>query len=554
MCRRKLSPWFFLSFLVFILASSCQKKKDVPVNEDFHFVSSQLDSRPESYSYKNVSLSPVIHLNFSAPVDRTSVSSFISLSAGSTVIPLNYSFQNNDSTIIIQTQIPLQTLTKYILNISSAFKSAKGKLLSANIPIELMTVYDNTDKFPRISDSALLDLVQSQTLKYFWDFGHQVSGLARERNSSGDVVTAGGSGFGIMAMVAGINRNFITRTQGLVRMHTIASFLKNTAQTFHGAFPHWLNGNTGTVIPFSTKDNGADLVETSYLVAGLLTARQYFNGGSTDEVSLRNDIDTIWRRVEWNWFRQGNQNVLYWHWSPNYNWDMNMQIKGWDEALIVYVLAASSPTYAIPKIVYDNGWASNGGMKNNNTYFGYTLPLGPPYGGPLFFAHYSFLGINPDNLTDAYANYWTQNRNHSLINYTYCVNNPKGFAGYSDSCWGLTASDDFNGYVAHSPTNDDGVISPTAALSSFPYTPNESMKAMKFFYYKLGDKLWGPYGFYDAFSLDKPWFANSTLAIDQGPIVVMIENYRSRLLWNLFFSCPEVKTGMQNLGFQSPYL
>jgi hypothetical protein len=218
------------------------------------------------------------------------------------------------------------------------------------------------------------------------------------------------------------------------------------------------------------------------------------------------------------------------------------------------VLAASSPTYSIPPVVYHNGWASNGGMKNLNSYYGYQLPLGPPYGGPLFFAHYSFLGINPDQLTDTYADYLTQNTNHTLINYQHCVNNPGGFYGYSDSCWGLTASDDINGYKAHSPTNDNGVISPTAALSSFPYTPQKSMKALKFFYYKLGDKLWGPYGFYDAFSLHDPWFANSTLAIDQGPIVVMIENYRSGLLWNLFMSCPEVKTGMLALGFSSPHL
>lgn len=232
---------------------------------------------------------------------------------------------------------------------------------------------------------------------------------------------------------------------------------------------------------------------------------------------------------------------------------MNHAIRGWNECLITYVMAASSPTNAIPKIVYDNGWAKNGGIANGNGYAGHILPLGEPYGGPLFFAHYSFMGINPQSLTDAYANYFTQNRAHSLINYNYCKNNTAWY-GYSESNWGLTASDDIAGYKAHSPTNDNGVISPTAALSSFPYTPDESMKALKFFYYKMGDRLWGPYGFYDAFSLHEPWFASSTLAIDQGPIIVMIENYRSGLIWNLFMSCPEVKTGMTNLGFSSPNL
>lgn len=381
-----------------------------------------------------------------------------------------------------------------------------------------------------------------------------MSGLARERNSSGETVTTGGSGFGIMAIPVAVERNFISRAQALARMQTIVQFLKNTAQRFHGAYPHWLNGSTGAVIPFSARDNGADLVETSYLMQGLLCARQYFTGADAAETTLRTDINSIYNAVEWSWFRQGGQNVLYWHWSPDFNWDMNVQVRGWNEALITYVVAASSTTFSIPKTVYDNGWAQNGGMANNNTYYGYTLPLGPAYGGPLFFAHYSFLGIDPNQLSDTYANYWTQNRNHTLINYSYCVANPQNKYGYSNQCWGLTASDIENGYTASSPTNDQGVIAPTAALSSFPYTPAESMAALKFFYYKLGDKIWNNYGFTDAFSLKDTWFANSTLAIDQGPIIIMIENYRTGLPWQLFTSSPEVKNGMRSLGFTAPYL
>jgi hypothetical protein len=308
------------------------------------------------------------------------------------------------------------------------------------------------------------------------------------------------------------------------------------------------------VIPFSQRDNGADLVETSYLMQGLLTARQYFDGVDAAETALRSDINALWNGVEWDWFRRGGENVLYWHWSPGYDWEMNHPIRGWNEALITYVLAASSPGHAVPKQVYDEGWALSGGMKNGATYFGEQLPLGPAQGGPLFFAHYSFLGINPNNLKDAYADYGAQTRAHTLINYKYCVANPKNFYGYSAQCWGLTASDDINGYMAHEPANDNGVISPTAALSSFPYTPEQSMQALHFFYYTLGDKLWKEYGFIDAFSLHHLWFANSFLAIDQGPIIIMIENHRSGLLWNLFMSCPEVKTGMRNLGFTSPYL
>jgi hypothetical protein len=287
---------------------------------------------------------------------------------------------------------------------------------------------------------------------------------------------------------------------------------------------------------------------------GLLTARQYFNSNDSNESALRADINVLWDEVEWNWFRKNDENVLYWHWSPNFNWEMNHKIEGWNEALITYVLAASSNTSAIPKTVYDNGWARNGSMRNGSYYFGQQLPLGPVLGGPLFFAHYSFLGINPKGLTDSYANYEAQTLAHTLINFNYCKANPKGYVGYSDVCWGLTASDDINGYRVHEPTADNGVISPTAALSSFPYTPNESMAALKFFYYKLGDRIFKQYGFTDAFSLTEPWFATSSLAIDQGPALIMIENHRSGLLWDLFMSCPEVKRGMNNLGFNSPNL
>ena len=526
-----------------------------PTPASFNFTSLKVNGINNGLTYYGINTTPVIKFSFSAPVNHSSANtSFLFKDNNGGTISYNTTYENNDSTVVLQPSSSLSFITKYNSGVSTDLRSQAGGSLQSSVTINFTTAIDSSDKFPVISDNALLDIVQQQTFKYFWDFGHPVSGLARERNTSGETVTSGGSGFGIMAIVTGISRNFITRAQGLSRMQTIVSFLKNTAQRFHGAYPHWLNGTTGVVIPFSTKDNGADLVETSYLMQGLLTARQFFTGADVAETSLRNDINTIWNGVEWSWFRQNNQNVLYWHWSPSYNWDMNVQLKGWNEALITYVLAASSSSYSIPKIVYDNGWASNGGILNNNSYYGYTLTLGPALGGPLFFEHYSFLGIKPTGLNDVYANYQTQTINHTRINYEYCKANPKGYYGYSNLCWGLTASDIQNGYTASSPTNDVGVIAPTAALSSFPYTPTESMQALKFFYYKLGDKIWGQYGFKDAFSLHDTWFADSYLAIDEGPIIVMIENYRTGLLWNLFTSCPEVKTGMKNLGFTAPYL
>lgn len=499
----------------------------------------------------------VVKLYFSAAVDKNSVtSSSVTVSEyGVTNVLVNFSYEKDDSVIVISPNASLKGLTRYFVNAANSVQSTQKSKLISVVNSPFITQIDSTDKFAQISDNAILDLIQKQTFKYFWDFAHPISGLARERNNgNNEVVTTGGSGFGIMSIPIAINRNFISRSQGLTRMQLIVAFLKNKAAKFHGAFPHWINGTDGSVIPFSTKDDGADLVETSYLMAGLITARQYFNGSDNAETNLRTDINTLWDAVEWNWFRQSNQNVLYWHWSPNYNWDMNHKIEGWNECLITYILAASGNKDSIPLIVYQNGFARNGAMLNGNNYFGYLLPLGSAQGGPLFFSHYSFLGINPNGLSDQYANYQTQVVNHSKINYSYCVTNPHGYFGYSSQCWGLTASDIPNGYTASEPNNDESIIAPTAAISSLPYTPTESMNALKFFYYKLGDKIFKDYGFVDAFSLQNLWYAPSALAIDQGPEIIMIENYRTQLVWNLLTSAPEIKKGMKRLGFIAPYL
>lgn len=543
------------------LAAGCGKKSSPsnpePTPKQLIVKSVQINSASFDDITYGVNLLPVVKVNFTEPVLPSSISGAVTLTdlSGNTVA-YNSSLIQHDSVLQVQVTNPLTALTRYRFRLANTLKSASGGAFVSTVDKQLVTQIDSSRKFPALTDNQLLDKVQQQTFKYFWDFGHPVSGLARERNTSGDVCTSGGSGFGIMCIPVAISRSMITRAEGLARMQTIVAFLKNTAVTVKGAFPHWLNGATGAIVPFSPNDNGADLVETSYLMMGLLTARQYFNNATTAEINLRSDITTLYNNVEWDWFRQSGQNVLYWHYSPDKGWIMNLPIRGWNECLITYVLAAASPTHGIPSTVYTGGWAANGsnGFTNGNTYYGYTLPLGPAQGGPLFFSHYTFLGINPNGLSDVYANYGLQTRNHTLINYNYCKANPNHMYGYSDSIWGLTASDIPNGYSASSPTNDLGVIAPTAAISSIPYTPAESMAALRFYYYVLGDKLWQTYGFVDAFSLKEAWFASSFLAIDQGPIMVMIENYRTGLPWTLFTSCPEVKTGMQALGFSAPYL
>lgn len=408
-----------------------------------------------------------------------------------------------------------------------------------------------------LSDDELLDVVQRQTFRYFWDYAHPVSGMARERSNrpfdyGDEVVTTGGTGFGIMATVVAVNRGWITRDSAARHLLKIVKFLAD-ASSYHGVMPHWMDGTTGKTIPFSRKDDGADLVETSFLFQGLLTARQYFNLDNEVETQLRNRINWLWNDIEWDWFTRDGQDVLYWHWSPNNGWSMNFAVKGFNECLIMYVLAASGERHPVNADIYHDGWVQSNFFKNGKEFYGIKLPLGFDFGGPLFFSHYSFLGLNPKGLTDRYADYWEQNQNHTLINRAHCIANPNHFEGYGENCWGLTSSDNHKGYKAHSPTNDHGVISPTAALSAFPYTPEYSMQALRHFYYDLGDKIWSEYGFVDAFDESKGWYAKSHLAIDQGPIIVMIENYRSGLLWDLFMSCPEVIHGLKKLDFKTPY-
>ncbi|MFA4871160.1 MAG: glucoamylase family protein [Pedobacter sp.] len=407
-----------------------------------------------------------------------------------------------------------------------------------------------------LSDDQLLDLVQKQTFRYFWDFAHPISGLARERsntafNYGGEVTTTGGTGFGIMATIAATERKWVSRDSASRFLLKMVTFLTK-ADSYHGVFPHWLNGATGKTIPFSRKDDGADLVESSFLFQGLLTAKQYFNANNAVEQELRNKITWLWDEVEWDWFTKGGEEVLYWHWSPNNGWAMNFPLRGYNECLITYVLAASANRYPVSAAVYHRGWAQSNFFINGKEFYGHKLPLGFDNGGPLFFSHYSFLGLDPRGLKDKYADYWEQNKNHTLVNRAYCLANPKKYKGYGPNSWGLTASDSWQGYAAHSPNKDLGVITPTAALSAFPYTPEYSMQALRYFYEEMGSKIWTEYGFTDAFSEHHNWYAKSHLAIDQGPIIVMIENYRSGLLWKLFMSSPEIQNGLNKLGFSSP--
>lgn len=411
-----------------------------------------------------------------------------------------------------------------------------------------------------LTDDELLTMLQEECFRYYWDSAGTHSGMARE-NIPGDdrIVTTGASGFGIMAVVVGMDRGFITRAQGIERLKQIVSFLEK-APRYHGAWSHFMDDATGASLPvFNMFDDGGDLVETAFLMEGLLTARQYLNQSGSDETKLYQRISRLWETVEWDWYRQSPQSdALYWHWSPHWSWYIHHRLTGFNEVMIVYLLAIASPTHSVPASLYYTGWADGArtGSKDNDfldgkTYYGIKLDVGTKQGNPLFFAHYSYMGFDPRGIRDRFTDYFENNRNLALINRAYCIENPGHHKGYGPDSWGLTASDGPEGYAPNAPdANDDtGTMTPTGALASFPYTPEASMAALKHFYRDLGDRLWGVYGPRDAFNLDDNWFAPIYMGLNQAPITVMIENYRTGLLWKLFMSNPEIASMLKRIDF-----
>jgi hypothetical protein len=418
----------------------------------------------------------------------------------------------------------------------------------------------------RMTDDELLTMVQEASFRYYWDGAEPESGLALE-NIPGDpnLIAIGASGFGVMALVAGVERGFITKAGGRSRLARILDFLER-AERYRGAYAHFYDARTARPWTFfGPADDGGDLVETAFLMQGLLAVRQYYR----DDQEIYRHITALWEAVEWDWYRrEPDSEVLHWHWSPTVGWQLGHALIGWNETMIAYLLAIASPTHPVPADLWHSGWAGTSerhveyrrgwgrtthgdGYVNGRSYYDIEVPVGVGVGGPLFFIHYSFLGFDPRDRRDRYANYFDNNRRIAEISRAYSVSNPREYAGYGPDAWGLTSSDGPSGYAVHMaiPRQDLGTIAPTGALASFPYTPEASMAALRHFYRDLGEKLWGVYGFRDAINLSEGWVSPVFLGLNQAPIIVMIENHRSGLLWDLFMANPEIPQALQDIGF-----
>jgi hypothetical protein len=419
-----------------------------------------------------------------------------------------------------------------------------------------------------MTDDELLTMLQEACFRYYWEGAHPDSGMTRENLPGNDrIVATGASGFGVMALVVGVERGFITREQGVERLNKITAFLEK-APRYHGAWSHFMDGKTGESLGvFDVIDSGGDLVESSFMMQGLLAARQYFSRDNGQEKQLAQRITRLWEGMEWDWYRKSpDSDAIYWHWTPAWSWFINHRLTGFNETMIVYLLAIASPTHPVSSDLYYSGWAGqseaaalyrkawSGSVAgdhytNGTSYYGIKLDVGVGSGGPLFFAHYSYLGFDPHALTDLYTNYFENNRNLALINRAYCVANPEKRKGFGADAWGLSAADGPWGYNAAGPSamEDKGTLAPTGALASFPYTPEASMEAFKHFYRDLGDRLWGIYGPIDSYNQDEDWWSPIYMGLNQAPIVVMVENYRTGLVWKNFQANSEIQAMLKKL-------
>ncbi|MEQ7873956.1 glucoamylase family protein [Sphingomonas sp. ASV193] len=414
-----------------------------------------------------------------------------------------------------------------------------------------------------MSDDELLTMVQDASFHYYWDAAEPNSGMTLESQpGNDDMIALGASGFGVMATIVAADRGFVPREAAVERMLKITRFLER-ADRFHGAWGHFISGKTGHVIPhFQIYDDGADLVETSFMIQGLLAARGYYTRDTPAERELRARITRLWQGVDWDWFRATpKRDALYWHWSPDYGWAIHFRLEGWNEVMITYLLAIASPTHPMPASIYYSGYTRAGGSEPYGvprTYFGITTnqsyypptATSPGSTGPLFFTHYSYMGYDPRGVRDRYGDYFESNRALAQISQAYSIANPGKYNGYGANSWGLTAVDGPDEtYHEYKPfLEDDGTIAPTGAVASYAYTPDASLAAIRHWYRDLGDRLWGIYGFPDAFNQQQDWVSGITMGLNQAPQTVMIENGRTGLVWRSFMANPEIRQMQRKIG------
>ncbi len=400
--------------------------------------------------------------------------------------------------------------------------------------------------------AALVDTVQHTGVMYFWEQANPANGLVKDRSTAGSPASIAATGFGLSALCVGVDHGWLTREQVKGRVLTTLNTFWTGPQSsaasgtigYKGLYYHFLDMNTAT----RTWDSELSTIDTALLFAGILDTKMYFTGADSQEVLIRQLADSIYYRADWNFARNFNQGILQ-GWKPGTGFGGFGQWVGYNEAMILYILALGSPTHPVPTTAWSK-WTSNYLWQ---TLYGQSFLICPP----LFTHQYSHCWIDFSGMQDNYmraqsSNYAENSRRATLAQHSYCIANPGAWTGYSDSLWGLTASDDPFGYAAHGAPpsqSDNGTITPTAGLSSIVFTPELSVPLLHNLWDNWRATTWGPYGFKDAFNPYYGWVDTDYLGIDQGPIVLMMENYRNGSVWARTYQNLDLRTGLARAGF-----
>ena len=404
--------------------------------------------------------------------------------------------------------------------------------------------------------AALLDTLQHSAFNFFWTEANPSNGLIRDRNNGSTLASIASVGFGLSAIPIGIDHGWVTRAQGRSRVRTtLTTFYTGPQGTgaagtigYKGFFYHFLNLNTAT-----RYDTGVELssIDSGLLFAGVMDARQYFDDpGDADEIAIRLMADSLVQRVDWNFMRNFNPGVMM-GWKPSFGFLNFGQWIGYNEAMIMYLEGLGSTSYQLPASAW-NTWTSG---YRYNTFYGQSFVTCPP----LFTHQYSHCWVDFRNIADPYMRakgltYFDNSRRATLAQHAYCIANPIGALGYADSLWGITAGDGPFGYAARGAPpnqNDNGTITPTAAISSIVFTPDESIGFVHFMWDHYRPTVWGVYGWKDGFNLSiGNWIATDVIGIDQGPILLMIENYLNGKPWQRVTAHPAIQLGLTRAGFQ----
>jgi hypothetical protein len=418
------------------------------------------------------------------------------------------------------------------------------------------------------------DELKERTFNYFWEVIDEGTWQTDDRYPTRNFTSVAATGFALPSYIIGVHNGYITREQGAERVHKVLDWLWNAPQGpdeegmtgYKGFFYHFLNYGSGTrykTVELST-------IDTGLLMAGVLTAQSYFDGDNETEREIRSLADSLYLRVEWDWAMNDNPTMsMGWHPERGF---IKAEWKGYNEAMVLLILALGSPQHP----VHDNAWDVWTSTYDWEEFYGYEhVNFAPLFGHQYSQMFVDFRGIQDEYMKEKGIDYFENSRRATLANKAYCVANPGNFKGYGENIWGLTACDgpanqvrkidgrsiQFKTYhargAAKDDIRDDGTITPTAAGGSIPFAPEETLAALYEMKQKYGDQLYTKYGFLDAFNLtysEEGWFNPDYIGIDQGPILIQLENLESGLIWETLKKNPYIIKGLQKAGFEGGWL